>query len=363
MINKPYSNLGNESQRAKVSIIVPIYNTEKYLEKCIKSIISQTYHNLEIILIDDGSTDQSLRVCNSFAQKDLRIRVVHQDNMGLSKTRNRGIKLATGSYITFFDSDDYIDPFMIETMLQTILLYQADICECGMYVYKVDGTKCSYASQEKNPIFINDLYHLIDAYTHGGIMIPVWNKLYKRSEIKDMLFDPSCVREEADYTLRLCLAEKKIVVISNPFYHYVKRESTSLTGQKISSKLFTLKNWGEDMRKQIMMLGSEYQRNADIVLYNSLVHVLKHFMRDYKKSLLSPNELQLEIHSVVNRLFELLLNTQDPMEFRDFDSVVKIIEELIVAGILKEELLGYFEPFWGMISLKDSNYGRKIVRG
>lgn len=134
------SDLYMVNEEIKVSIVVPVYNTAKYLEKCLNSICSQTYHNLEIILIDDGSTDQSLNICNSFAEKDSRIHVVHQENKGLSNARNKGMELATGSYISFFDSDDYVEPNMIETMLKVSLFHNADVCECSFDELRVDGS-------------------------------------------------------------------------------------------------------------------------------------------------------------------------------------------------------------------------------
>lgn len=119
-------NLKNDT---KITVVVPIYNTANYLTRCINSITSQTYRNLEIILIDDGSTDESLQMCNLLAEKDKRIKVVHQENHGLAETRNKGMELATGEYICFFDSDDYVDNSMLETLLKAIKKTNADVCE------------------------------------------------------------------------------------------------------------------------------------------------------------------------------------------------------------------------------------------
>lgn len=347
------------NKEIKVSIVVPIYNTAEYLEKCLNSICSQTYRNIEIILIDDGSTDQSLNICNSFADKDYRIRVVHQENKGLSNARNKGMELATGSYISFFDSDDYVEPNMIETMLKVSLSHNADVCECSFDVLRVDGSVREFSSHQDDQIVIQDLYGLIDAYVKGVVKIIVWNKLYKLSEIKQFLFDENCIREEADYILRLCLAEKRFVVIDDSLYHYVKRQTTSLTGKKISSKLFSLKSWGEQMSGHIMTLGNEYHKNANIILYNSLAHILKHFIRDYKKNILAPNEFQQEIHLVVDQLLELFINVDDIQEFRDIENVLTIINDLMIVGVLKKELLGNWECFLNV----SQNFSKKYVIG
>ena len=116
----------------KISVIVPIYNVEQYLRKCIDSIINQTYKNLEIILVDDGSWDNSPRICDEYAKRDNRIKVIHKKNGGLADARNTGLKMITGNYISFIDSDDYIEKTMYEKMIKVILKYNADIIECNL---------------------------------------------------------------------------------------------------------------------------------------------------------------------------------------------------------------------------------------
>lgn len=119
----------------KISIIIPVYNVKKYLNDCIQSVINQTYNNLEIILIDDGSTDGSGDYCDEIAKKDSRIFVYHKTNGGLSEARNVGIKISTGKYITFIDSDDYIENLYIETLYNSLIEYKADIAIVNKYHY------------------------------------------------------------------------------------------------------------------------------------------------------------------------------------------------------------------------------------
>ena len=242
------------SEEIKVSIVVPIYNTAEYLEKCLNSICSQTYHNLEIILIDDGSTDQSLNICNSFAEKDSRIRVAHQENKGLSNARNKGMELATGSYISFFDSDDYVEPNMIETMLKVSLSYNAYVCECSFDVLRVDGSVREFSSHRDDQIVIQDLYGLIDAYVKGIIKVIVWNKLYKLSEIKQFLFDENFLHEEVDHTLRLCLAEKRFVVIDDSFIPLYKKTNNIYNRKKDIFKIVFFKKLGRANEKSYFNL-------------------------------------------------------------------------------------------------------------
>ena len=115
-----------------ISVIVPIYNVEKYLQKCVDSIINQTYKNLEIILVDDGSPDNCPKMCDDYAEKDSRIKVVHKENGGLSDARNVGMEVATGEYVSFIDSDDYISLDFYETLLETIVDNDSDVVECGV---------------------------------------------------------------------------------------------------------------------------------------------------------------------------------------------------------------------------------------
>ena len=119
----------------EISVIVPVYNVEKYLVQCIESIKMQTFENWELILVDDGSQDNSGMICDEYAQKDNRIKVVHQKNRGVSTARNSGVKFATGKYISFVDSDDYIVPNFFEIMLEKLIAYKADMVRCGFYEF------------------------------------------------------------------------------------------------------------------------------------------------------------------------------------------------------------------------------------
>ena len=120
-----------------VSVIVPVYNVEKYLKKCVDSILSQSYQNIEVILINDGSLDGSGEICEAYAKKDERIKYITQNNSGLGKTRNRGIEEASGKYLLFVDSDDYIENTMIEKLYHNITESHADVASCGIYnVYR-----------------------------------------------------------------------------------------------------------------------------------------------------------------------------------------------------------------------------------
>lgn len=123
----------------KISVIVPVFNVENYLEKCVKSIIEQTYKNLEVILVDDGSTDKSGFLCDELKKQDYRIKVIHKTNGGLSDARNAGIQVSTGKYLSFIDSDDYLERTALEQMMQAILISHSEIAICNIMRFYDDG--------------------------------------------------------------------------------------------------------------------------------------------------------------------------------------------------------------------------------
>lgn len=139
--------------KIKISVIIPIYNTEKYIDKCIKSVVNQTYKNLEIILVDDGSTDNSMVKCNEWAQKDNRIKIIHQENRGAAAARNSGIEVSTGKYIAFVDSDDYLDNNMYEKMMDVNTRYDCEIVMCDCY--KESNTEANLFSHNIRSGFYN----------------------------------------------------------------------------------------------------------------------------------------------------------------------------------------------------------------
>lgn len=177
--------------KEKISVIVPVYNVEKYIEECISSIMRQTFDNLEIILVDDGSTDNSGKICDELAKKDLRINVIHQSNQGLSAARNTGLKHAMGDYISFIDSDDYIHIDMLNKLYEAIINSDSDLAICNYkYVYMQDfvGKHVDYQSPMHNEILTREeaIGKLFEATP--WFYITATNKLYKRKIWKNMCF-------------------------------------------------------------------------------------------------------------------------------------------------------------------------------
>lgn len=213
-----------------ISIIVPVYNVKDYLEKCLSSICLQTYKNLEIIVVDDGSTDGSEKICDSFAQKDTRIKVVHQINGGQSNARNKGLSIAAGEYIGFVDSDDWIAPDMYEFLYLLLKNNQADIAVCAHIVEMEAETNVRYSTGKLTVFSGNEaLRALID---DKRVRNYVWDKLYKRQLFEGILFPKNQIYEDMVVTPRIIHKAHRVVMQDYPKYHYLKREgSTTLAKQ------------------------------------------------------------------------------------------------------------------------------------
>lgn len=227
-----------EQQTELISVAVAVYNIEPYLERAVDSILAQTYRNLEVILVDDGATDKSGAICDAYAEKDPRVRVIHQKNGGLDAARNTGIEAARGEYIAFVDGDDWIDPQMYEHMLSAIRQQDADLAVCRYRCIYKDHTKDG--SQDRLAVFegqqILEQYLLED--DKFLIQNAGWNKLYKRSLIGELRF-PHCLYEDMPYTIRLLARPARSVYLDRAYYNYVCDRSESIMNRGLNEKTFT----------------------------------------------------------------------------------------------------------------------------
>lgn len=209
-----------------ISLIVPVYNVREYLEKCLQSVCGQTYQNLEILLIDDGSTDGSGELCDTYARSDARIRVVHQANGGLSAARNTGLAMARGDYFGFVDSDDWIDPDMYECLYRLLAEHMADISICSHYVEKPSKTRCRHASGRLTVFSRDEAVRTL--VKDRRIKNYMWNKLFRRSLFEDITFPVNKIYEDIATSYRLFCKARSVVVQDTPKYHY-RRRNGSLT--------------------------------------------------------------------------------------------------------------------------------------
>ena len=224
---------------ALVSVIVPVYGTEKYLPACIESICNQSYKNLQIILVDDQSPDKCPEICDDYAQKDERIIVIHQQNKGVSGARNTGIKNAAGKFIMFVDSDDELYPNAVEILLQDALNYNADIASASTSLVTIDGNiSCEY---NDNQIYIYEGIEMIkQSLNYGRTIRSLHSKLFTKNIIKDMIFIEGHNINEDGYFMFQCYAKQPKNVQHNiSLYKYFYREN-SASRDKFSEKYFDM---------------------------------------------------------------------------------------------------------------------------
>jgi len=214
----------------KISVIVPVYNMEPYLQKCLDSIIAQSYSNLEIILIDDGSTDKCPQICDEYAAKDSRIKVIHKKNGGVASARNAGLKISTGEYIAFVDSDDWIETTMYSDLLDVCLNHNCDYVGCSSQV-------CGEKSGQIKFLTANEYFA---DYLNGKMFLTVWSRLCKREVCIDVEFPENRLWcEDGFVALPTLERAKKIAFLEKPLYNYnqSETENSSVRGKFTIAKL------------------------------------------------------------------------------------------------------------------------------
>lgn len=224
---------------SKISVIVSVYNVEKFIKRCLDSIINQTMNDLEIILVNDGSTDNSGKICDEYAQLDNRITVIHKENGGVSSARNTGLDVATGEWIAFVDSDDYIEKDMYEVLYKTAIEKNVDICACFFKYLTVDNKILFNPTQEQLDMngkynskeFLELIYK--DEYMNG-ICVATWNKIYKKNIFDNLRFKTK-IYEDDELVNQIYIQDIDIFVLNKGFYIYVQNLS-SLTNTKFSRK-------------------------------------------------------------------------------------------------------------------------------
>lgn len=249
----------------KVSIIIPIYNVEKYLIQCIESVVQQTYKNLEIILIDDGSTDMCGEICDNYAKIDQRIIAIHQNNVGAANAKNRGLEISTGEYITFLDSDDFVDLNWIETMLFYLKREKADVVECnycneysGKSIINFRNCYGNFTSEEYMSHYLSDWTSSI-----------FWTKLFKRELTDNIRFrrERRCIDDEF-YTYKVLLKAKKIVRITDVLYHYRQRKSSAVGNKK--NQIQITKDAIDVLQERYLCVTKQYPSMQNIFLEHDI---------------------------------------------------------------------------------------------
>ena len=306
------SNYGNEL----ISVIVPVYNVEWYLEKCVNSIINQTYKNLEIILVDDGATDSSGNMCDELAKSDNRIKVYHKENGGLSDARNYGVERATGDYIGFVDSDDYIESEMFEKLYEAIKKENVDVAECNFrFIY---SNRIANYSEDNYYLVLNRDEYTKEYVNMNRIFGAAWTKLIKSSLAKEIKFPKGKLFEDGFYSLELMKKARNFVIFHNSYYNYVMREN-SITNSKFNEKNLDLIEIADDIYDYVISTYPSLKKEADrrkmYSYFNTLDTII--LSPDYSnkvyynniKSYFHKNFLQLFINNKIsfNRKIRLLI--------------------------------------------------------
>ena len=214
-----------------ISVIVAIYKVEQWLPRCIDSILAQTHKNIELILVDDGSPDNCGKLCDEYAKKDARIRVIHKENGGQSTARNAALDIVQGDYIGFIDGDDWIEPTMYEVLLYHLRAFSVDIVQCGCYRW-IYGNVCKDVENRKQLLLSSD--KALDALTTSAFMeinTSVCCKLFKREVIGNIRFSPVRAYEDDEFVFRTVGTANSVLCIPSWQYYYNQRENSTMTAK------------------------------------------------------------------------------------------------------------------------------------
>lgn len=271
-----------------ISVIVPVYNVQDYLPMCIGSICSQTYRNLEILLVDDGSTDDSPRICREFAERDPRIRYIRMENSGVSAARNRGIELAQGRWIGFLDADDYVEPNFYEELASGIVQSEKKIVCCGVRAEDTEGNRIERMKGRILPAEVQDFdrEEALLRYLNPDTRIlywSVWNKLCDADLVKECSFEEGRTKaEDFDFCLLCILRSDGIRYLPKELYHYRVRPGSIITGGVFSKNTFDRVFFTDKALREVQKegAGAEAVRCAQINRELTMAKILRAFHKN-----------------------------------------------------------------------------------
>lgn len=244
---------------SKVSIIIPMYNSEKYIERCIDSILSQTYKDFEIIIINDGSTDNSLKICEKY--RDDRLKIFSKKNEGVGAARNYGLDIADGDYILFIDSDDCIDEDYLLRLIESNNIYNADLIESGARVH-LENDHCIYPYQKDSQITVFDNKEYIKNFLLFKTNISVWGKLYKKELIGNTRFKKMNINEDFFFTWEIVKKTDLYVENLNTNYNYYLDKPNSLSKAPFSYENMSLIVYINQVINDVSKIFPEYESEA-----------------------------------------------------------------------------------------------------
>lgn len=308
-----------------ISVIIPVYNVELYLEKCVDSILNQTYKKLEIILVDDGSTDSSSKICDEYKKKDKRIKVIHKKNGGLSDARNCGLDIAKGNYITFVDSDDFVNLKMIELFYDVIKKYGCDIVFGGALDYKNINMKESNISSDLNNVKEYSKIEILKLI-NTTMVNRAYPKLYKKEIFDDIRFPVGLIYEDSFSAPYIYEKVEKVIVIPYiVYYRYIN--PSSITHLSFSKKNYDLIKVSEDRIKF-------YENSDDELIILSYKFAMSNMISLYKKAY-SSNVLKNSKKEVLGyyrnyyKTIKSKLNIKDKIKYKLFCFIPNIMSYVL----------------------------------
>ena len=318
---------------SKISVIIPVYNVEQYLEKCLDSILNQTYKNIEIILVNDRSIDKSGLICDEYSRKYNNIRVFHNENGGVSSARNLGIDNATGQYLAFIDPDDYIDVNMYEILVEKIVETNSDIAMCS-FVYVKEHENIVEDNSDEIIIFdkeevLNRYFNRVKPFNASFL----WNKLFKRELFeKDRLDVELKIQEDTEILLRIYDKVNSVVYIASPLYLYLIRNGAATEGRiskkKVNMDIALLKIF-EYTKRNISKYKSAALSNYVTCYFNIIIEIIKNY-----------NEYGIYYDDVINRLkkmyFIILLDKELKFKYKFHSTLLLLSKRLYKLYIEKK---------------------------
>ena len=269
---------------AEVSIIVPVYQVEKYIRQCVDSILAQTFTDFELILVDDGSKDQSGQICDEYASVDARVKVIHKENGGLSDARNKGMDQINGNYFMFVDSDDYIAPTMIECLHKSIMSNNADIAACNFLYFFENDRKKDFSTNIKSEILTGrEVFYNRKNERNYGIWTVAWNKLYKRETCGKVRFRFGKYHEDEFWANDIYQMNIRVVTIPECLYYYRQRDDSIMGKKSIARDFDIIEAFHE--RICIYLRDETYADQA----YKVLIYSLE-YLEESKKLITNNNE-------------------------------------------------------------------------
>ena len=320
----------------EISVIVPVYNCEKYLEKCINSILSQTFDDLELILINDGSSDNSGKICDEFKEKDSRVKIVHQKNMGVSVARNVGLDVSEGKYIGFIDGDDYIESDMYEFLYNNIKKNEAEVAICGIanIFMKNNGSEklTRQTSNFSGVKVLNGEKAFSESLKSKIFSVNPVNKLFDKKLFKGEHFPEGKISEDAFLIPKVLLKANKVVCSSDIKYYYIRHENS------ITTSNFFDKDWNvtEAYLNHLNTIKKHYPKlikEAEFRYFWSYTYVLDKMI--VSKNKVSKSDYDKALKFIRKNIFKIIFNPYFSLKRKIVSCVLMINENLYKKLIIK----------------------------